>query len=65
VGQPGVLLVDGTAAGLWRPRKQGRRLGIAVAAMAPLGPSVREALDAEAAALAPHRGAASATVTID
>ncbi len=59
-GSPGLLLVDGRPAGLWRARKQGRRLAVAVEAFG--GGIPREEVEAEAARLAPHRGCSSAEV---
>ena len=62
IGAPGVLLVDGDVAGLWRPEKKGKRLVVNVE---PLSKSARRAaktIEAEAAVLAPHRGASSSDV---
>jgi hypothetical protein len=62
IGAPGVVLVDGDVAGLWRPEKKGKRLVVAVE---PLTKAARKAADgiaAEAAILAPHRGAERAEV---
>ncbi|HMJ37555.1 MAG TPA: winged helix DNA-binding domain-containing protein [Baekduia sp.] len=60
---PGLVLVDGRPAALWRARKQGKRLTVAVA---PLGPAADRpdprALQAAAERLAPHRGVSSVTV---
>ncbi|HEY8583354.1 MAG TPA: crosslink repair DNA glycosylase YcaQ family protein [Capillimicrobium sp.] len=59
-GAPGVVLLDGAVAGLWRARKQGRRLTITVEPVAGrLDPG---ALDAEAQRVAAMRGAAGAEV---
>ncbi len=57
IGGAGVILVDGTAAGLWRARKQGRRL---VVSLEPFGALPRDAVAAEAERLAPHRGCTAA-----
>jgi hypothetical protein len=57
LGGPGVVLVDGALAGLWRPAKKGRRLVVTVE---PLGAAARaagDALAAEAQRIAPFRGA--------
>jgi hypothetical protein len=59
IGGAGLVLADGEPVALWRGRKQGRRLTIAVE---PLGPIPREAMEREAARLAPHRGATTVTV---
>jgi hypothetical protein len=56
IGGAGVVLVDGIAAGLWRARKQGRRLVVSLEAFGSLP---RDAVAAEAERLAPHRGCSS------
>ena len=53
INAPGLILADGAPAALWRARKQGRRLALAVEAFAPLPLA---AVQAEAERLAPHRG---------
>jgi hypothetical protein len=53
----GVVLADGRAAGLWRARKQGRRLTVAVEAPGRLP---KRAVAAAAERLAPHRGCETA-----
>ncbi|MFI0423291.1 winged helix DNA-binding domain-containing protein [Spongiactinospora sp. 9N601] len=65
VGNPGVVLVDGEIAGLWRPRKQGRRLTLRVEPFITLSPAAKAAVNDAADALAPFRGAATATVTLE
>lgn len=52
-GGAGIVLVDGSPAALWRARKQGKRLDVAVEAFAKVP---QRALQAEAERLAPHRG---------
>jgi hypothetical protein len=62
IGAPGVVLVDGDVAGLWRPQKKGKRLVVAVE---PLTKAARQAADgiaAEAEIVAPHRGATTGDV---
>jgi hypothetical protein len=59
IGGAGVALSDGAPAALWRARKQGRRLAVAVDAFGPLR---RAAVEAEAERLAPHRGCSSVAV---
>jgi hypothetical protein len=59
LGGAGLVLSDGRPAAVWRARKQGRRLTVAVEAFAPMP---REALRAEAERLAPHRGCATVVV---
>jgi len=63
LGNPGVVLASGEIVGLWRPRKTGRRLVVAVEAFTPLSPPVRAAIEAEAALLAPLRNCTAAAVT--
>ncbi len=63
LGNPGAVLVDGELAGVWRPRKQGRRLTLNVETWRPVPPPTRAAIEAEAARLAPQRGCTTAAVT--
>lgn len=58
-GDPGTLLVDGEVVGIWRPRKSGRDLHLTFATFGGLPNETRDALDVEAASIAPLRGAAS------
>jgi hypothetical protein len=51
-GNPGVLLVDGNIAGLWRQRKKGSHLTVMIEHAAALSPAVRSHVEVEAAALA-------------
>lgn len=57
LGGPGMALVDGEVAGLWRPRKTGKRLVVELEPLRRLSASEREALAGEAERLAPFRGA--------
>jgi hypothetical protein len=59
VGGPGAVLQDGRLAGLWRVRAKGARAQLEVE---PLGRLRREAVEAEAARIAPLRGAQTAEV---
>jgi hypothetical protein len=60
LSNPGAVLHDGGLAGLWRAAKQGKRLTVTVE---PFGRALpREALEAEAATLAPWRGAGTVEV---
>lgn len=52
-GNPGVVLLDGRVAALWRQRKQGRRLRVTIEPLAPLSADV---VEQEAAGLAAYRG---------
>lgn len=64
LGRPGALLLDGEMAGLWRARKQGRRLAITVEPFVSLAAAQRRELDDEAALLATVRGQADAVVAV-
>lgn len=58
-GAPGLVLVDGRPAGLWRSRKAGTRLALTVEQLAGLD---RDAVAEEAQRLAPLRGCRTAEV---
>jgi hypothetical protein len=62
IGAPGVLLVDGAVAGLWRPEKKGKRLVVNVEPLSRAARRAGDSVAAEASVLAPHRGASSASV---
>jgi hypothetical protein len=67
INAPGLVLLDGRPAALWRGRKRGRRLAVELRPLRAPGALPRRALAAigrEAERLAPHRGCASATVTV-
>jgi Winged helix DNA-binding domain len=57
LGGPGMALIDGEVAALWRPRKKGKRLVVELEPLRRLSAAEREALAEEAARLAPFRGA--------
>jgi winged helix DNA-binding protein len=57
IGAPGVVLVDGDVAGLWRPERKGKRLVVNVEPLTKAARKAAAALEAEAQVLAPHRGA--------
>jgi Winged helix DNA-binding domain len=62
LGNPGAVLHDGRIAGVWRAAKKGRRLVVTVE---PFGRApARTALEAEAAILAPWRGADEAELQV-
>jgi hypothetical protein len=65
VGEPGTVLADGRIAGIWRPRKSGRRLTITVTAFDSLPGRHRTLLQDEAEQVAPLRGASSVSVEYD
>ncbi len=56
LGRPGAVLAGGAVAGLWRPRKAGASLTVAVEPWTPLSPAVRRAVGEQAERLAAHRG---------
>ncbi|MFG1607516.1 DNA glycosylase AlkZ-like family protein [Actinoplanes sp. NPDC049265] len=63
LGNPGVLLVDGTVAGVWRAKMAGqKRVDLTVTTFGTLGAKVRKAVDAESAQVARARGVPEATV---
>ena len=62
IGNPGVLLVDGDIAGLWRPAKKGKRLLVTVEPVTRAARAAADAILAEAEIVAPHRGCATAEV---
>jgi hypothetical protein len=64
LGNPGVLLVDGEIAGVWRAKMAGRkRVDLTVTPFGTLSAKSRKAVEAEAAQVARARDAADATVT--
>jgi hypothetical protein len=63
LGGPGMVLVDGQVAGLWRPAKKGRKLVVTVESLGELSGAAKAAVAAEAARLAPFRGAETAELT--
>ncbi|MGO1948370.1 MAG: winged helix DNA-binding domain-containing protein, partial [Mycobacteriaceae bacterium] len=65
VGDPGVLLVNGRIAGVWRPKKKGRTLTVTVSPFQPLTPAVQDAVRSEADGLGPFRGVGRVTVNIE
>lgn len=66
INSPGVVLLDGAPAALWRGRKRGRRLAVEVRALggAVLPRRALAAIEHEAERIAPHRGCTSATVAL-
>jgi hypothetical protein len=56
LGRPGAVLVDGEILGTWRPRQASGKLKIQFELWAPVPPTVRGAIAAEAGRLASHRG---------
>jgi winged helix DNA-binding protein len=64
-GNPGVMLVEGRVAGLWRPQKTGKRLLLTATPFVALNADARAAIAAEAAAIAPLRDCTTADVAFD
>ena len=62
IGNPGVVLVEGALAGLWRATKRGKRLVVTVEELDPAVRAAGDELAAEAKLLAPWRGAERAEV---
>ena len=60
LGGPGMALVDGEVAGLWRPRKKGSKLVVELEPLRKLEKDELDGLAAEAERLAPFRGAQTA-----
>ena len=56
LGRPGAVLAGGRIAGVWRPRKAGRALTVAVEPWTAFSPAVREAVGEQAERLAAFRG---------
>ncbi|OZM70198.1 hypothetical protein CFN78_26720 [Amycolatopsis antarctica] len=57
VGEPGAVLTDGEIAGIWRPRKNGRKLTMTVRTFGSLSQRDRKSIEDEAERIAPLRGA--------
>ncbi|HEX2144095.1 MAG TPA: crosslink repair DNA glycosylase YcaQ family protein [Glycomyces sp.] len=58
LGRPGAVLADGEVAGLWRPRKTGKRFTVAVEPWRAFDDRTKKAVEAEAERLAAFRGIA-------
>jgi hypothetical protein len=64
LGNPGVLLLDGEIAGVWRAKMSGRkRVDLTVTPFGTVPATSRKAIDAESAEVARARGVTDATVT--
>jgi hypothetical protein len=63
LGRPGVLLVDGEVAGMWRPRVSGSKLALAIEAFAPLPPPVWDSIAEEAQRVGAVRGCTTVSVS--
>ncbi len=62
LGRPGAVLHDGDIAGMWRPRKTGKRLRLHVQLWTPATAKVQAAIAEQAERLAGHRQVALASV---
>jgi DNA glycosylase AlkZ-like len=62
IGNPGVVLVDGHLAGLWRPEKKGKRLLVKVEPMTDAACSAAAGIAAEASVVAARRACVAADV---
>jgi hypothetical protein len=58
LGRPGAVLIDGEIAGLWRPRKSGKKFNVAVEPWRDFEAAERKLVEAEAEKLAAFRGTA-------
>ena len=66
LGNPGVLLLDGEIAGVWRAKMSGRkRVDLTVTPFEKLSPAQRAAIEEESAHVARGRSVPAATVTFD
>jgi hypothetical protein len=66
LGNPGILLLDGEVAGVWRAKMAGRkRVDLTVVPFVPLNPSLRKLVEEESAHVARAREVPEATVTFD
>jgi hypothetical protein len=65
VGEPGTVLAGGEIAGIWRPRKSGRKLTITITTFGSLPARDKKSLQDEAEQVAPLRGASSVDVKFD
>ena len=64
IGGPGIVLVNGAAAGLWRPTKKGKKLVVTVEPLGKLAAAAKDELAAEAERVAPFRGAETAELQV-
>ncbi len=65
LGEPGTVLADGKIAGIWRPRKSGRKLTISITTFGSLPARDKKSLRNEAEQVAPLRGASSVDIELD
>ncbi|WP_436524197.1 winged helix DNA-binding domain-containing protein [Actinoplanes sp. HUAS TT8] len=66
LGNPGVVLLDGEIAGVWRPRMAGKkRVDLTVTTFGPLTAARRERVEGEAVTVARARGVPEATTVFE
>ncbi|GAA4596932.1 hypothetical protein BJY16_002184 [Actinoplanes octamycinicus] len=66
LGNPGVVLLDGEIAGVWRPRMAGKkRVELTVTGFVPFGAAQREQIETEATVVARARGVPAATTVFE
>lgn len=61
-GNPGIVLSSGRPVAMWRPQKKGKHLNLALEMFEPISRGERDAIEAEAAAVSPFKGCASAAL---
>ncbi|HEV2786559.1 MAG TPA: crosslink repair DNA glycosylase YcaQ family protein [Solirubrobacteraceae bacterium] len=64
LGGPGTVLVAGEVAALWRPTRKGRKLLVTAEPLGDLTAAAKEELAAEAARIAPFRGAEAGALRV-
>ncbi|MBP2327010.1 hypothetical protein JOF56_007395 [Kibdelosporangium banguiense] len=64
-GEPGTVLAHGKITGIWRPRKNGRKLTITISTFGSLANRDKKPLEHEAEQIAPLRGASSVNVEFE
>lgn len=65
VGEPGAVLTNGKIAGIWRPRKTGRKLTLTVSTFRSLNANLRKQLHDEADHVAELRGASTVQIEFE
>jgi hypothetical protein len=65
LGRPGAVLVDGEIAGLWRPRKSGKKFRVQVDLWARSSATLRAAVTKQAEGLAAYRQIPLSGVDLD
>jgi len=65
LGRPGAVLANGEVAGVWRPRKSGKRLRVQVTPWARMTASLRRAVEEQAERLAAYRQVQLSAVDVE